>query len=266
MRIAGTILALFVLTGAASPAPGAAPQPAPSADVTVDADPTSVVKTFTLQTTYTGATYGPGNFIVTQIFPRLTTLRIGQSLARLSLPRVQTINGVDSGISDAQIVYLAKGQTRAGGMFVGVSAQLPTANSRLFGTGKWMIGPAAAYIFAFKPKVEIAGVLLQSAFSVAGDGSRRSQSAITLLPFASFWIGHGWYLKLPEAPWIFDLERGASVIPLGLGIGRQMAVGGAPVLLAVSDETTVLRANVVNAPKNTVRLTLTVLLSGAPPR
>lgn len=232
-------------------------------DVTVDVDPTSTVKTLSLQTTFTGATYGPGNYTLTQVFTRLTAFRIGKSLIRLSLPRLQTINKLDSGFSDMQLFYLFQGRTRAGAAFAGVSAQFPTATSPLFGTGKWLIGPAAAYVFAYKPQRELAGVLLQSAFTVAGASNRRNQSIITFLPFGIFSIGRGWYVKLAEAPWVFDLQRGSSIVPLGAGIGHLTSIGGAPVLIGISDEATLVHANAVNAPKNTIRLTFTMRLRPA---
>jgi hypothetical protein len=274
MRCAVALLALLILgspaaaadsAAQASPAPSTTPQ-SESADPTVESDPTTTVKTINIQATYTGASYGPGNLHLSQVIPRIAAFRIGKSLLRLSLPRVQTINGVDSGFSDTQLFYLLQRPTRAGIGFVGLFAQFPTATSRFFGTGKWLIGPAAAYIFAYRPRQLMAGVLLQSAFSVAGAANRANQSALTILPFGTFTIGHGWYLKLAEGPWAFDLQRGATIIPLGLGIGRVGRIDNDPLMIAISDEATVIHANAVNAPKNTIRLTFTVVVrSGSTP-
>lgn len=256
MRLAAAVLALALLTR--SPAIAG-----DDSDITVDVDPTSTVKTLTLQTTFTGATYGPGNYTATQVITRLAAFRIGKSLVRLSLPRLQTINGLDSGFGDTQLFYLFQGRTRSGALFAGVSAQFPTATSPIFGTGKWLAGPAAAYFFAFTPKRTMAGVLLQSAFTVAGASNRRNQSLITFLPFGLFAVGNGWYVKLADAPWVFDLQRGASVIPLGAGLGHVAPIGGQPVLIAITDETTAVHANSINAPKNTIRLSFTMLLRTA---
>ncbi|MGZ3499586.1 MAG: hypothetical protein ACXVAK_18835 [Vulcanimicrobiaceae bacterium] len=246
---------------AVSPAPSATPRASDSSDVTVEGDPTTRIRTITLQATYTGATYGPGSFRATQIIPRIAALYIGKALLRFSLPRFQTINGLDSGLSDMQFFYLLERPFHPGRVFLGLFAQFPTATSPSFGTGKWLVGPAAAYIFALRPKSAIAGFLVQSAFSVAGAAKRPNQSVVTVLPFGTLRVGHGWYLKLPEAPWIFDLQRGASLIPLGFGVGRTMKVGNDPLLVGISDEATVIHANVINAPKNTVRLTFTVILA-----
>jgi hypothetical protein len=253
MRLAVSVFALLLLAGSRAVADE-------GNDLTVDVDPTTTVKTLTVQTTFTGATYGPGNYTVTQIITRLAAFRIGKSLVRLSLPRVQTINGQDSGFSDTQLFYLFQGRTRSGAAFAGVSAQFPTATSPLFGTGKWLIGPAAAYVFVYKPRRQLAGVLLQSAFTVAGASNRQNQSVITFLPFGLFAIGNGWYVKVAEAPWVFDLQRGSSIVPFGAGVGHLTRIGGQPVLIAISDEATIVHANAVNAPKNTIRLTFTTLL------
>jgi len=253
-------VAIADIAPSSSPSPSVAQQSGSGPDVTDEDDPTSRVRTVTLQGTFSGASYGPGNYSASQVIPRLATLYVGKALLRLSLPRLQTINGVASGLSDTQLFYLFQHQERSGAAFVGVFAQFPTATNPLFGTGKWLIGPAAAYVFAYKPRAVIAGILLQSGFSFAGAANRPNQSAITVLPFGSLRLQHGWYLKLPEAPWIFDLQRGASIIPLGVGFGKVTTWNTYPMLVALSDEVTVLRANVVNAPKNTVRLTFTVLL------
>jgi hypothetical protein len=256
--------AIFTLGASPSPSPSAAPTPTDAVDVSADSDPLSTVRTITLQSTYSGASYGPGNYAASQIIPRFAMLAIGKSLVRISLPRVQTINGLASGISDMQAFYLFRRPTVSGAVFVGVSAQFPTANNPIFGTGKWLVGPAGAYVIKFDARAEIIGLLVQSAFSVAGPSSRSNQSVITVLPFATVKIPNGWYVKWPEAPWIFDLQHGSNLIPLGLGIGRVASIGAAPLLISVSDETSVLRANVINAPKNTVRLTFTVIAGHQP--
>ncbi len=156
MRCAGFLVALFFLAcgsaiacdaPSASPAPSPTPQADGAADVTVESDPTTRTKTINLQAAYTGSTYGPGNFEITQIIPRVAAFYVGKSVLRLSLPRVETINGHDSGFSDTALFYLFQRRIRPGAGFVGLSAQFPTADSPSFGTGKWMIGPAGRIRF-----------------------------------------------------------------------------------------------------------------------
>ena len=246
----------------ADPHPSASPQAGQTdSDATAENDPVnSTVRSRTLQATYTGTTYGPGNYQLEQFIPRLAMLRLGKSLLRLSLPRVQTINGFESGWGDMQMFYLFAGREEANRAYVGLSLQVPAASSPTLGTGKWLIGPAGAYIFSYLPRERIEGILVQTAFTVAGDGNRRTQSAVTVLPFATRFIGKGWYLKWPEAPWLFDLRKGGGgFIPLGLGFGKMFTAGDQAVLISISDEAALLHANFINAPKNTLRLTFTVL-------
>lgn len=260
---AAILSAVLLLGGSPSPQPTATPQVSqPENDVTAEDDPvTARVKSSTLQTTYTGATYGPGNYELTQVIPRLALFQIGKSILRISFPRLQTINYLESGWGDMQMFYLfPRRQEQANRAYIGVSVQLPTATSPILGTGKWLAGPAAAYLFSYNPKSRLAGILVQSAFTVAGDGSRKTQSVVTVLPFATRFIGGGWYLKWPEAPWLFTLQKGGGgIIPLGLGFGRMFAAADQAILVSLSDEAIVLHANAPNAPKNTIRLTFSFL-------
>ena len=271
VRLVVTLAAsVFVSTGPCVSARADTPGPHPSAspqadrtdsDATAENDPVnSTVRSRTLQATYTGATYGPGNYQLEQLIPRLAMLRLGRSLLRLSLPRVQTINGFESGWGDMQMFYLFARREEANRAYIGVSVQVPTASSTILGTGKWLIGPAGAYIFSYRPQGRIEGILVQTAFTVAGDGSRRTQSALTVLPFVTRFIGKGWYVKWPEAPWLFDLRKdGGGFIPIGLGFGKMFTAGDQAVMISLSDEAALLHANFINAPKNTLRLTFTVL-------
>lgn len=267
MRIAIVLLAVLFLETARALADAAPlPTPAPSAspqdtvDVTAENDPTTRSKSYSVQTAYTGASYGPGSHQLLQFIPRVSAFEVSKSLLRFSLPRPQTINGVASGISDMQVFYLFHRPSQLGHVFIGMFAQFPTASNPLLGTGKWLVGPAAAYIAISKPSKAIVGVLVQTAFSIAGPSSRPAQSAVSVLPVGALALSRGWFLKLPEAPWVFDLQRGASLIPLGMGIGRAFKIGSDGLLVSVSDETSIVRAHVVNAPKNTVRMTFTLLM------
>ena len=258
--IPGLTLAVALLSTTVSPSPSSSPQGSPASDVSAESAPTTTVRTVSLQTAYTTSTYGPGNFQLLQLIPRIATVRLGKSILRLTLPRIQSLNHVDGGYGDLQIFYLFDERILQGHVYAGAFVQLPTAAPPLFGTGKWLVGPAAAYVAAFRPGSKVAGVLVQTAFSVAGPRSERNQSIVSILPFATWRIAGPWFLKWPESPWVFDLQRGASFIPLGIGIGRNASLGGTPFLIAISDETALVHANVVNAPKNTIRLYLTFVV------
>jgi hypothetical protein len=258
------LIALGATTARAGEVSAPSPTPTPSdpssfvpADVTRENDPR--VQTVNVQGAYTGATYGPGDG-GSQVLTRVAPFYIGRSVLRITLPRVQTINGVASGITDMQAFYVWGHRLGAGATFVGMSAQIPTASKPQFGTGKWLVGPTAVYIFGYKPLRSVTGMLLQTGFSVAGPSHRASQSVVTFQPFCAIDLGRGWYVRSPESPWVFDLQRGRSLIPLGLGIGRKTRIGPDPALVAITDETTVVRANTPNAPKNTVRLMFTLII------
>jgi hypothetical protein len=241
-----------------TPTPSDSPLPFVPADVTRENDPR--VQTVNLQGAYTGATYGPGNARASQVLTRVAPLYIGRSVLRLTLPRVMTINGRTGGITDMQAFYIGARPLRAGVTLFGMSAQFPTASTPQFGTGKWLVGPTVVFIFRYQPRRSTAGTLVQTGFSVAGPSHRPNQSVVTVLPFCVVDLGRSWYVRLPESPWVFDLQRGRSLIPLGLGIGRKTRIGPDPAMVAITDETTVIRANTPNAPKNTVRLMFTLII------
>lgn len=240
------------------------PSPAPTAtsasrEVSADNTLLTPIRTYSIQASYIAAAYGPGNLRATQIIPRIARFYLGKSLVRVSIPRIQTVNGVDSSYGDMQIFYLVSRDLKTNGRYAGLFAQLPTGTGPLT-SNKWLLGPALAYVASYVPRKRTVAVLVQTAFSVAGPRSAANQSLISILPAATVSIGGGWFLKSPESPWIFDLQRGSTLIPLGLGIGRSAKVDGIPALFSISDEVTVLHANAPQAPKTTIRLYLTFVI------
>ena len=267
VRGALALLFTFALAGSiaradntTTPSPSPTSTPAQSPDVTEDESLVSPIRSYTIQGTYTGATYGPGSAIGSQVIQRLAAFYVGKSLMRITLPRLQTVNGLDSGYGDTQIFYLIERGGLRRGVYVGVFAQFPTGSPALFSMKKWLLGPAMAYIFAYKPRTRVIGALLQTAFSVAGPRSAPAQSAVSFLPFVTLNLKGGWFIKTPESPWLFDLQRGQTLIALGGGFGKAVRIGAMPSLISITDEANVVHANVINAPKNIVRLTFTFLI------
>lgn len=244
-------------TPAASPSPSATSTPD---DVTADVSLISPVRTYTIQGTYTGASYGPAYSRASQIIQRLAVFYVGKYLMRVTLPRFQTLNSVDSGYGDMQFFYLLDTNVASGRNYVGVFASLPTGTPDIFSFKKWLFGPALAHIFVLKPRRQVTGVLLQTAFSVAGPRAAPAQSTISLLPFTSIYLRNNWFIKTPESPWLFDLARGQTLIALGGGFGKSLKLGEMPCLISITDEATVIHANVPNAPKNILRLTFTFIV------
>lgn len=241
----------------ATAAPSASPLPieVESADV----DPTSPVKAWTVLGTYTGATYGPGNFPVTQILAREEVLRVGSSLLRATLPPVVTIRGVDSGFGDAVVFYLATRRTATRGLGIGLSGTFPTATDARLGTGKWNLGPSVAYAAIDRSSRLLAGFLVQSFFSYAGPSWRHSQSLVTFQPAVVKQLGGGWSVRSADATWAFDLERGSSVVPLSFGVGKLVKLGQQTLNIVLVDVGTVVHANAPNAPKNTLKLLFRIM-------
>ena len=240
------------------------PSPVPASTPIDDSDDESLVspvRTYTIQGTYTPSVYGPSHARVSQIIQRLAVFYVGRYLVRVTLPRIQTINGIDGGYGDMQLFYLLNTSLQRGRSYAGIFLQIPTGSPELFSSQKWLAGPAVAHIFEFKKNVRTVGLLLQTAFSIAGPRSAPNQAAISMLPFATITLKNGWFLKTPESPWLFDLQRGQTLIALGAGFGRPVRIVEIPCLLSITDEGTVVHANVINAPKNTVRLTMTFLLT-----
>jgi hypothetical protein len=252
------LVTLALVLALVTPSPAPSPTSPPS-DIGADATLFTPHRTYSIQTSYVAASYGPGSRNATQIVPRIAAFYLGKSLLRISVPRFQTINGVDSSFGDMQFFYLISRDLKPNGRYAGIFAQVPTGTGPLT-TSKWLLGPAFAYVLSYVPNVRTVAVLVQTAFSVAGPRSAANQSAVTILPAATVSIGHGWILKWPESPWVFDLQRGSTLITAGLGIGRTARIDGTPAIIAISDEVTVVHANTPQAPKHTIRLYLTFVL------
>jgi hypothetical protein len=224
-----------------------------------DVDPTSPTEAWTFIGAYTGATYGPGDLRLLQIIPREEILRIGSSLLRATLPPIRTIQGVDSGFGDAQLFYLFAHHIPQGRLGIGFDISAPTASSTLLGSGKWSIGPSVGFAKMNRKARFIGGALLQTFFSVAGPSWRHAQSLVAFQPIAVAQLGNGWSLRSADSTWTFDMERGSSIMPLSLGVGKLTHIGKQTFNFILSDEATVVHANAPNAPKNTLRFYIRII-------
>jgi hypothetical protein len=224
-----------------------------------DVDPTSPTEAWTFIGAYTGSTYGPGDLRLLQIIPREEILRIGTSLLRATLPPIRTIQGVDSGFGDAQVFYLFAHHISQGRLGIGFDLSVPTASDALLGSGKWSIGPSVGFVKLNRKARFVGGALLQTFFSVAGPSWRRAQSLVAFQPILVTQLGSGWSLRSADSTWTFDMERGASIMPLSLGISKLAHVGKQTLNFILSDEATVVHANAPNAPKNTLRFFIRII-------
>jgi hypothetical protein len=260
-----TVLAVGVF--AAAPAARAADSATPAPHGTpstieqesADVDPTSPTEAWTFIGAYTGSTYGPGDLRLLQIIPREEILRIGTSLLRATLPPIRTIQGVDSGFGDAQVFYLFAHHIAQGRLGIGFDVSVPTASSADLGSGKWSIGPSVGFVKLNRKARFIGGALLQTFFSVAGPSWRHAQSLIAFQPILVAQLRGGWSLRSADSTWTFDMERGASIMPLSLGISKLAHIGKQTFNFILSDEATVVHANAPNAPKNTLRFFIRII-------
>jgi hypothetical protein len=265
MAILAILTALFFHASPVRADEPADSEPTPAATTlpveqeSADVDPTSPIKAWTLIGAYTGATYGPGNLPITQIVAREEVLRLGSSLVRATLPPVVTVRGVTGGLGDAVVFYLATRRSAARGFGVGLSATFPTASDPRLGTGKWNAGPSVAFAAINRSSRILAGFLMQSFFSYAGPSWRRDQSLVTFQPAIVKQLGSGWSIRSADATWAFDLERGSSIVPISLGVGKLFKIGQQSLNVVLVDVGTVVHANAPNAPKNTVKLLFRVM-------
>jgi hypothetical protein len=241
----------------ATPAPLGTPSPIEQESA--DVDPTSPTEAWTFIGAYSGSTYGPGNLRLLQIIPREEILRIGSSLLRATLPPIRTINGVDSGFGDAQLFYLFAQHVSQGRLGIGFDLSVPTASSTSLGSGKWSVGPSLGYVKLNRKARVIGGALIQTFFSVAGPSWRRPQSLAAIQPVVVAQLGSGWSVRSADSTWTFDMQRGASIMPLSLGVGKLVHIGKQTFSFILSDEATVVHANAPNAPKNTVRFNIRII-------
>jgi hypothetical protein len=177
---------------------------------------------------FQGALRGQGNFFSIAIgmpLPQYRLLPFPQ-LSLLTIPAAVTLPlplGSSTGFGDIRFVDLAILDPGHSLLFgIGPTLVFPTANEVTTGQGKWQIGPAAA--LAFVPRNWLFGVLAQNPIAFAGDPKFPAANALFLLPFITYQLGHGWFLR-SEPQMIFDWETNKQQLPIDLGIGRVFKVG-----------------------------------------
>lgn len=258
------ILATQLLVADVLPSPS--PSPSPAASVAAlqeevdDVDPAPPIRSASVQTFYTNASYGPGDLRVGQVIPRFDSLRIGDSYVRLSFPRYAWADGGAYGMSDAQIVYLSSlARGSATRIAVGGTFYVPSASSPNLGIGTWGVGPAVGLIALDRAAGMATGFLMQSIFSFAGPSTRPKQRVVALQPFVVKQLGGGWSLRSADAQWATDFTRRSTIVPVSLGIGKLLPAGTQALNIVLADVVTVVHANAPAAPKNTWKLTIIVM-------
>jgi hypothetical protein len=150
------------------------------------------------------------------LVPRLIAPFVGQ-------PDIARPQGSTWGVGDfnPQIyvaVRLPKGFTVA----LGPTIVIPTASDALLGSGKLLLGPSAVLVWIGESIV--AGVLVNNAWSVAGDRARTNVNAFFLQPFFSLILPrHTFLFTTPQITgnWI----NNTWVLPVGAGAGVILKLG-----------------------------------------
>lgn len=94
---------------------------------------------------------------------------------------------------------------------------VPTATDEALGNGKWQAGGAGIVVAPQKWGLLAGLATYQTSF--AGQQDREDVNLLTFEPVINVNIKDGWYLR-STAAWNFNLENGASYIPVGLGVGK----------------------------------------------
>jgi hypothetical protein len=108
---------------------------------------------------------------------------------------------------------------------LGPSFGFPTATDDLLGTGKWLLGPAA--IFIFTPRRTVVGVVVKNLWSVGGDSDRRDVSTFVLQPLLNINLDQGWFITskpIIAANWKASSDE-RWLVPVGGGIGKVFRIG-----------------------------------------
>jgi hypothetical protein len=150
------------------------------------------------------------------LVPRLIMPFVGQP--DITQPQGSTWGTGDFNPQIYVAVALPKGFTVA----LGPTIVIPTASDAVLGAGKLSLGPAAVLVWIGKGIV--AGVLVNNAWSIAGDPSRPSVNAFFLQPFFSLLLPrHTFLFTTPQITgnWI----NNTWVLPVGAGAGAIVKLG-----------------------------------------
>lgn len=163
--------------------------------------------------------FANGRIITRTIFPIVRIPDYGSEEGKLA-----------SGLSDIVFTafYAPAGQPLTWG--VGPVLELPTGGE-LRGTQKWSAGPSAVALV--QPGPWTFGVLANNVWSFAGDDDRADVNRMLLNLFVVLQLGNGWYVNsapILTADWTADSED-RWVVPVGVGGGKLVSLGGLPLNL-----------------------------------
>jgi hypothetical protein len=243
-------------------------------------DPTASLTMFQIRYDYTASFHGVddadmGTIVLQPIIP----FKIGEirNIARITVPYVTNapdfgaLTDIDqnplppnyvptedkSGLADTALLDLIIFDASWGRWGIGPVLTVPTASDDALGTGKWSIGPAVVGLTTIDKLM--CGLLGTGLFSVAGDSDRQDVSALTLQPFASYGLSHGWSIGLSEVSYTYNFEQDKwAGVPIGGRIEKLVQLGKLPVRLFVDAEYNLMDDDI--APEWTFRFAFVPLL------
>ena len=111
----------------------------------------------------------------------------------------------------------------------------PSATNRYAGNGQWQVGPSLVAVYTGVPKL-ILGAILSNPITVTGERSRPGVNSLTLEPLVTVILPKNYFLRF-DPYWNFNWkEHGSATLPLLLGIGRLVKIGGQSMNLYVEPE------------------------------
>jgi hypothetical protein len=150
------------------------------------------------------------------LVPRLITPFVGR-------PDIAKPQGSTWGVGDFNPqIYVAVALPKRFTVALGPTIVVPTASDALLGSGKLSLGPSAVLVWVGDSIV--AGVLVNNAWSVAGERARSNVNAFFLQPFLSLLLPrHTFLFTTPQITgnWI----NNSWVLPVGAGAGAILKLG-----------------------------------------
>ncbi len=152
---------------------------------------------------------------------------------------VETTNGLGDINAFLSYNFISKPTATVG---IGPLIAVPTATDDVLGAGKWQGGLAFVAFIAKSSIFQFGGLITYQA-SFAGDEDRSNTNMAAVQPFYFWQLGKGTYLR--GAPiWLFDFENEAYCVPLALGIGKVVNLGGTVFNLFIEPQYTMLHEGV----------------------
>jgi hypothetical protein len=154
-------------------------------------------------------------------------------------------------------LFLSPGERKKYDWGLGPSITFDTASDPQLGSGKWSIGPTAAFFYVRAPW---AGTMLgRQLWSFAGDSHRADVNQFLLQNIVLYAFGNGWGLVSDltiTSNWNAD-SNNRWTVPLGGGIAKMVKVTGQPIQAKLQASYNVIRPD--GAPKGAITLTVRFL-------